>query len=123
MAVSARFALPHGDIQSQLVGLKGATTAKPVKVLLDGEEEVVYIDPERGPKAGPGENDHMTLFLPSVPFDCPKQAGPGGHDNIKKGWDGMSGTEKEVWIILTAKKIRAKRRLQQAREEKARSGA
>uniref|UniRef100_A0A7S2F188 Uncharacterized protein n=1 Tax=Alexandrium andersonii TaxID=327968 RepID=A0A7S2F188_9DINO len=118
MSLASRRGSPYGDIQSQLIGLQGSAVARPVKVQLDGEEEEVYIDPERGPKVGPGQFDHMNTFMPAVPFGDPKPAGPGGQETMKKCWADMSGTEKEVWIILSAKKIRAKRRVQQAREER-----
>mmetsp|Transcript_41860 Transcript_41860/g.84446 ORF Transcript_41860/g.84446 Transcript_41860/m.84446 type:complete len:127 (-) Transcript_41860:28-408(-) len=115
---------PHGDVRSQLydLGKSASASTQAVKVLLDGEEVDVWVDPEKGPKVGAGPNDHMNMFLPSVPVGCPKQAGPGGHGTCKKGWVQMSASEQEVWVILTAKKNRAAERVQQAREERASSG-
>eukprot|EP00414_Alexandrium_minutum_P012870 CAMPEP_0113825992 /NCGR_PEP_ID=MMETSP0328-20130328/4031_1 /TAXON_ID=39455 /ORGANISM="Alexandrium minutum" /LENGTH=101 /DNA_ID=CAMNT_0000793955 /DNA_START=147 /DNA_END=450 /DNA_ORIENTATION=+ /assembly_acc=CAM_ASM_000350 len=90
-----------------------------VKVLLGDEEVEVVIDPEKGPKVGFGPNDFMKPFRPSTVGADPKLDGVGGMRGLKKDWKDMSSTEQEVWVVLTAKKGQAQRRLQQAREEQA----
>mmetsp|Transcript_18253 Transcript_18253/g.57432 ORF Transcript_18253/g.57432 Transcript_18253/m.57432 type:complete len:125 (+) Transcript_18253:73-447(+) len=110
----------HGNVASQLASIRSTSGSglKSVKVLLNGEEEQVYIDGALGPKVGAGDNDVMkTWILPGV-TNCSKPAGPGGTAGVKKAWADMSSSEQEIWVILTAKKARALRALEKARQEK-----
>mmetsp|Transcript_96768 Transcript_96768/g.282916 ORF Transcript_96768/g.282916 Transcript_96768/m.282916 type:complete len:109 (+) Transcript_96768:41-367(+) len=94
---------PYGDVRAQLEGAEAAFYQ--IKVLLNGEEEVVDVDARSGPRVRTGsEND--TLQRPIV---VTSHIGAGGIVGCPIAFEEMTITEKECTVIIAAKKNRGAR--------------
>mmetsp|Transcript_14517 Transcript_14517/g.29499 ORF Transcript_14517/g.29499 Transcript_14517/m.29499 type:complete len:108 (+) Transcript_14517:75-398(+) len=95
---------PYGDVRSQIQ--RSAASIYEVTVMLKGEPETVYVDPERGPRVrSMTENDVYTL----TPMITGRAPGPGGLNGFARSFADMGITDQEIGIIVAAKKNKAQR--------------
>lgn len=85
----------------------GPSSATEVVVKVDGEDETVLVDPERGPQVislGLASSYRGTAPMP------PGATSTRGHAALNKRWNEMSSTEQQVALLMAAKINRQRRR-------------
>mmetsp|Transcript_61353 Transcript_61353/g.142795 ORF Transcript_61353/g.142795 Transcript_61353/m.142795 type:complete len:111 (+) Transcript_61353:63-395(+) len=103
-----KYGQDFGDVRSQL---QGDTVPHQVTVLIDGEMEVVEINPELGPRV---RTQTMSDVLKQTPIVCAARPGSGGLVGMSKSFPEMTISEQECLCIIAAKKNRALRLWQQS---------
>mmetsp|Transcript_32046 Transcript_32046/g.68347 ORF Transcript_32046/g.68347 Transcript_32046/m.68347 type:complete len:156 (+) Transcript_32046:175-642(+) len=99
------------EFEARMTALEAGSedrNAQPVKVTLNGEEEVVMVDPVNGPRLVGTASGTAGGYYKDV-VHTPAPYGTRGQVAAQRPWSEMSNFDKQVAIQMTAKMNRARR--------------